>query len=473
MKTALLFLGLVPVLAAAPALTLYHQGFAVVRERVPLRLVAGETEAAFAGVTAQVEPDSVVLRDPAGKVAFRVLEQSYRADVVSQALLLTLHEGREIDFLVRDHDAREHTVRGKIIRGGHQPGGEPVAPIIEVEGKVRFSLPGEPLFPALGGDGILRPTLSWRLAAAVTAEFEAELGYVTGGLGWQAAYNLVAPEQGDLLDLVGWVTLSNQSGQTFTGAAVKLMAGDVARLAPPPVRMNRGREAVMLAMAADGAVTEKAFDEFRLYALPRLVTLRDRETKQVEFLRATGVRAPVLYVFDGAPGMSFSGGANRDPSFVSQGAAKVAVFREFQNSEENLLGVPLPKGRLRFYRQDAADGRLEFTGENELDHTPRNELVRVRTGNAFDLVGERTRTQYNGSNRQEFAEEDFEIRLRNRKAAPVTIRVIERLYRGGNWRLTQHSAPFTRRDAQTIEFGVAVPPDGETVVTYRVRYDWR
>ena len=199
MKTALLFLGLVPALSAAPALTLYHQGFAVVRERVPLRLAAGETEAAFAGVTAQVEPDSVVLRDPAGKVAFRVLEQGYRADVVSQALLLTLHEGRELDFLVRDRDAREHTVRGKVIRGGHQPGGEPVAPIIEVEGKVRFSLPGEPLFPALAGDGILRPTLSWRLAAPVAAELEAELGYVTGGLGWQAAYNLVVCDDVDEL----------------------------------------------------------------------------------------------------------------------------------------------------------------------------------------------------------------------------------------------------------------------------------
>jgi hypothetical protein len=473
MKTALIFLGLVPGLAAAPALTLYHQGFAVVRERVPLRLAAGETDAAFAGVTAQVEPDSVVLRDPAGKIDFRVLEQSYRADVVSQALLLTLHEGRELDFLVRDRDAREHTVRGKVIRGGHQPGGEPVAPIIEVEGKVRFSLPGEPLFPALGGDGVLRPTLSWRLASAAAADFEAELGYVTGGLGWQAAYNLVAPEQGDLLDLVGWVTLSNQSGQTFAGATIKLMAGDVARVAPHPSRMNRGREAVMLAMAADGAVTEKAFDEFRLYALPRPVTLRDRETKQVEFLRATAIRAPVRYVFDGAPGMQFSGGANRDPGFGSPGSAKVTVFREFRNSEENRLGVPLPKGRLRFYRQDAADGRLEFTGENELDHTPRNELVRVRTGDAFDLLGERIRTQYNGNNRQEFAEEEFEIRLRNRKASAVTIRVVERLYRGGNWRLTQHSAPFIRRDAQTIEFDVAVPPDGETVVTYRVRYDWR
>ena len=414
-----------------------------------------------------------MLRDPAGKIDFRVLEQSYRADVVSQALLLTLHEGRELDFLVRDRDAREHTVRGKVIRGGHQPGGEPVAPIIEVEGKVRFSLPGEPLFPALGGDGVLRPTLSWRLASAAAADFEAELGYVTGGLGWQAAYNLVAPEQGDLLDLVGWVTLSNQSGQTFAGATIKLMAGDVARVAPHPSRMNRGREAVMLAMAADGAVTEKAFDEFRLYALPRPVTLRDRETKQVEFLRATAIRAPVRYVFDGAPGMQFSGGANRDPGFGSPGSAKVTVFREFRNSEENRLGVPLPKGRLRFYRQDAADGRLEFTGENELDHTPRNELVRVRTGDAFDLLGERIRTQYNGNNRQEFAEEEFEIRLRNRKASAVTIRVVERLYRGGNWRLTQHSAPFIRRDAQTIEFDVAVPPDGETVVTYRVRYDWR
>lgn len=164
---------------------------------------------------------------------------------------------------------------------------------------------------------------------------------------------------------------------------------------------------------------------------------------------------------------------NRDPGYGTQGNRKVAVMREFRNSEANRLGLPLPKGKLRFYRRDDADGRIEFTGENELDHTPRNELIRVKTGDAFDVVGERVRSNFNGSNRQDFAEEDFEIRLRNRKTEPVTVRVVEHLYRWSNWSITAKSRDFVKKDAQTIEFEVPVPADSEQVVTYRVRYEWR
>jgi hypothetical protein len=231
---------------------------------------------------------------------------------------------------------------------------------------------------------------------------------------------------------------------------------------------------MMSAMAAEDAVTEKAFDEFHLYTLLRAVTLRDRETKQVEFMRATGVRAPVIYVYDGAAMYGrWGGGMNRDPGYGTQSNKKVWVMREFKNSEENKLGLALPKGRLRFYRRDSADGRIEFTGENELDHTAKNELIRVKTGDAFDVVGERVRTNFNGNNRQDFAEEDFEIKVRNRKAEPITVRVVEHLYRGSNWSITQKSDPFAKKDAQTIEFNVVVPADTEKVITYRARYEWR
>jgi hypothetical protein len=465
-------LGLAAVAIAQPALTVYNQGFAVVREKVPLDLKAGENVVTFVGATAQVEPDSVVLRDPAGKVQLRILEQSYRADVMSQGVLLALNEGKVIDFLVRDQNAKEYAVRGKVVRSGHNPAGEPISPIIEVDGKLRFSLPGEPLFPALAGDGILKPALTWKLAADQAAKFESELGYITGGMRWQAAYNLVAPEKGDSLDIVGWVTVSNQSGKAFEGATVKLMAGDVNRV-QPQARAMEGR-AVMMAMADAPQVTEKAFDEFHLYSLPRPVTVRDRETKQVEFMRATGVKAPVIYVYDGAAMFGvYRGGMIRDPGYGTQSNKKVWVMREFMNSEQNKLGLPLPKGRMRFYRRDDADGRIEFTGENELDHTARNELIRVKTGDAFDVVGERIRTNFQGQNRQDYAEEDFEIKVRNRKTEPIEVRVVEHLYRWTNWTITQKSDEYVKKDAQTIEFRVPLRPNEEKSITYRVRYDWR
>lgn len=474
-RFGLLSLALAATAVAQPALTIYNQDFAVVRERVPLDLKAGENAVTFAGATLQLEPDSVVLRDPAGVVRFQVLEQSYRADVMSQGLLLSLNEGRELEFIVRDRDAKEYVVRGKVIRSGYMPGGRQTSPIIEVEGKLRFSLPGEPLFPVLAGDGILKPTLSWKIGADSAAKFEAELGYITGGLSWNAAYNMVAPEKGDTLDIVGWVTMENQSGKRFENAAVKLMAGNVSRVQPE--RPAPGDEVRMRAFAVAAApVTEKAFDEFHLYSLARPVTLRDQETKQVEFMRATGVKAPVIYVYDGASnfGRRYGGGMIRDPGYGAQpGAKTVWVMREFRNSEENHLGLPLPEGRMRFYRRDDADGRIEFTGENEIGHTPRNELLRVRTGDAFDIVGERTRTDFNLSSRQDFAEEAFEIEVRNRKSEPVEVRVVEHLYRWVNWTIVAQSDDFTKQDAQTIEFRVPVKPDEERKVTYRVRYDWR
>lgn len=485
-------------LAAQPALTIYNQNFAVVRERVPLDLQAGVNQVTFSGATVLLEPDSVVLRDPAGQADVRVLEQNYRADTISQGLLLSLHEGKELDFLVRDQEAREHTVKGRVIRSGYVPGvvGGGVrrgqnpyqvqqamqaaagSPIIEVEGKLRFSLPGEPVFPALADDSILKPQLAWRLGAERAAKFNAELSYVTGGMSWEASYNLVAPEKGDTLDLLGWVTIDNQTGKQFDAAVIKLMAGDVHRLQPE--RENFPNAGMMRSMSDmnDAAVTEKAFDEFHLYALPRPTTLRNRETKQVEFIRASGVKAQTLYIYNGAAiGPQFRNWnaemIRNQPDYGTQSNPKVWVMREFKNSEENGLGVPLPKGRTRFYRRDDADGRLEFTGENSLDHTAKHETVRLYTGDAFDVVGERKRTDFALNNRQNQMEEAFEIKVRNRKTEPVEVRVVERLYRGVNWLILFQSHDFAKTDAQTVEFRVPVPADGETVVTYRVRYDWR
>jgi hypothetical protein len=444
-------------LAAQPALTIYNQNFAVVRERVPLELKAGVNVVKFAGATRLLEADSVVLRDPTGKVTLRVLEQSYRADTLNQGFLLALNEGKELDFLVRDQNARENIVRGTVIRSGYSGAGRATeTPIIQVDGKLRFSLPGEPIFPALGDAGVLKPMLSWQIEGDRTGKIEAELGYVTAGFSWEAAYNLIAPEKGDAVDIVGWVTVANTSGQSFFDATIKLMAGDVQKVQRrDAVELQRFEARVMSAPLMSGAVTEKAFDEFHLYALPRALTLRDRETKQVEFMRATGVKAPVVYVYDGT----------RHPT-------KVAVTREFKNSEQNGLGLPLPKGRTRFYRKDDADGRIEFVGEDLIDHTAKNELVRVKTGDAFDIVGERRAVERSSSGFKGQAEQAFEIKLRNRKATPVEVKVVEHL-NGPNWQVVEKSAEFTKKDASTIEFLVPLKSDEERSVTYRVRYEWK
>jgi hypothetical protein len=445
-------------LNAGPALTVYNRDFAVVREIIPLNLKAGTNAVDFAGVTAQVEPDSVVLRDVSGRVPLRILEQSYRADTASQGLLLALNEGREIDFVATDKNAKESLIKGRVIRSGYKGDGESGTPIIEVDGKLRFSLPGQPLFPSLGDDAILRPTLSWLVSAERAATLEAELGYITGGMNWQAAYNFIAPEKGDLVEIVGWVTVTNRTGKAFTDATIKLMAGDVNRVQP----QDQFRGQLKMAGRAPAGVsmqevTEKAFDEFHLYSLPRAVTLRDQETKQVEFLRASGVTAPQLYIYD-----------------HQKYGGKVATVREFKNTKENGgLGLPLPKGRTRFYRKDSSDERLEFVGENTIDHTAKNETLRIYTGDVFDIAAERKALDSKVSKGDRQLEEAFEITLRNRKTEAVEVRVTERFYSGRNWTMIEQSAPSVKTDAQTAEFRVQLQSGEERQISYRVRYDWK
>ncbi len=492
-----IFMGLVAVVCVwapargEPALTIYNQNFGVVRETIRLDLKPGVNRIAFSDITAHLEPDSVILRDPTGQRQLHILEQNYRNDPVSQGLLLSLYEGQTIDFLVRRGDIEE-IVQGKIIRSGYvspvprpwqyqysypQPSPGQEQPIVEIEGEIRFGLPGQPLFPSLTDETILKPTLNWVMESDAAGPLEAELAYVTDGMTWEASYNLVSPEKGDVLDIVGWVTIDNQSGRTFEEARIKLMAGDVSRLR----RVERERyaaEAAGMALYAAPApppVTEKPFEEYHLYTVQRATTLHDRETKQIEFLRASEVTFTRFYVYDGAK-IDWNEYRrrtyfNQDASYGTECNNKVWTMCEFENKEANGLGVPLPRGRTRFYRRDE-DGQLEFTGENIIDHTPKDETVRVYIGSAFDIVGERKRTDYKIDRGAETVDESFEIKLRNHKKEPVEIRVIEHLYRGLNWEITASSNIFKKIESQTVEFRIQVKRDEEKVLTYTVHYTW-
>jgi hypothetical protein len=496
--TAVLLFVFAAAALAEPSLTVYNQNFAVVRDQINLKLTKGINELSVTDITAHLEPDSVILRDPKGRRALQILEQNYRADPISQGLLLSLYEGKEIDFLTTDRDGEQKIQKGRIVRSGyvaHQsamqrygsryaqsqrsyaygPAGQP---IIEVDGMLRFGLPGLPLFPSLADDTILKPTIHWVLNTDRSGKLDAELSYVTGGMSWKADYSMLAGEKGDQLDVIGWVTIDNQSGKTFDNARIKLMAGDVSKIQPDQDRYNYSGLMSTRERSMPSPVSEKAFDEYHLYTLNRPATLHDRETKQVEFLRAEGVSSQQLYVYDGAKidARQYRGwtpdNIRRNREYGTQSNPKVWVMKEFENSEKNNLGIPLPRGVVRFYRRDD-DGQLEFTGENIIDHTPKDETVRVYTGNAFDLVGERKRTHYQIDSNADWLDEAFEIKLRNHKENDaVEFRVVEHLYRWINWDIFQKSDNFIKTDSQTIEFRVLVRPGQEKTITYKVHYTW-
>jgi hypothetical protein len=481
---------------APPSLTVYNQDFAVIRQEMALDLKAGVNDVAVTNITMHLEPDSVVLRDVTGKRPIQVLEQNYRADPVSEPLLLSLFEGKTIDFLVSNNN---QIVKGKIIRSGYTPHNsmamrrygpeyyqaqmvyaqpDSQQPIIEIDGKLRFGLPGTPVFPSLGDGSILKPTLHWLLSSSEAGRVRAELSYVTGGMTWEADYNVVAPEAGDTVDLVGWVTIDNQSGKTFENARIKLMAGDVSKIQRAQAYYDFARSAARAEVVSTvPAVTEKAFDEYHLYTLARPATLHDRETKQVELIHASSVPTKRVYVYDGVyiDRNRYSGwnweNIRNDQAYGTESNPKVWVMREFVNSEANHLGMPLPKGRLRFYRRND-DGQVEFTGENVIDHTPRDERIRIYTGNAFDLTGARRRTNYAIDTDKRTLDESFEIKVRNHKKEAVTVRVVEHLYRWMNWSVLANSDPYNKKESQTVEFPVTIAPNAEKTITYTAHYTW-
>ena len=354
--------------------------------------------------------------------------------------------------------------------------------MIEVDGKLIFQLPGAPIFPATTDGLLLKPTLKWKIESARPAHFGAELAYITRGFTWQATYNIVAPEStdtthGDRAEINGWATMQNTSGTDFPQARIKLMAGDVAKIRDSQ-RFAQQMYYSSASVAVDGSssnVTQKAFDDYHLYDLNRTVSLLDGETKQVEFLFAKDVMIKRLYQYDGgATNLSYNPNYFNQESNFGQGDNRtVAIRQEFKNAAANHLGIPLPAGRMRLYRRDAG-GQVEFVGESLIRHTPVDDTVSIVTGNAFDLKGKRTQTKFYTQQQtgNRFTDENFAIKLTNAKKQPVTIVVIERLYRGQNWTIRDPSVPYREVDSHTIEFPIEVPASGDATVTYQVHYTW-
>jgi len=484
--------------SAQTQVTVYNQSFATVKENRVLELKKGENEVRMTDITAHLEPESVVLRHLRQPDFIKILEQNYESDPLSEGLLLRKSEGRTIDFeITLPTGGEKKIVKGKILRSGYIPhtsafqhygpqyqynqmaysnpqgGGQP---IVEVDGKIQFGLPGKPIFEALDPKSFLKPTLLWRLWADAPGKQEVEFSYLTGGMRWEANYNAVAPEKGDAFDIVGWVTLENMSGKDFDNANVKLMAGDVARVTPGGE--NFAVSGMMARDEAGGrpAVTERTFEEYHLYTLARPTSVLDREIKQVEFVRAANVPASRVYVYDGFKldqryrGWDYSS-IRSQPEYGTISNPKVWVMLEFQNSEKGHLGRPLPKGKVKLYRRDL-DARNEFIGEDQIDHTPKDETVRLYTGNAFDIVGERRQTNFRLDSNNHWLDESFEIKVRNHKNERVEVRVVEHLYRWLQWTITTGSMEHRDIDARTMEFRPTIAAGGETVIRYTAHYTW-
>lgn len=444
-------------------LTVYNQNMALVKDKRVLALKAGMNEIRFTDVAAQIDPTSVQftsLTDPSGT---RVLEQNYAYDIVGSKKILEKYLDQNIALVTEDGSKYS----GKLLSGSDD------IILQSDDGQVttiKLARVRELKFPNLPGGLITKPTLIWLINSAHAGNHDTQVTYITNGINWKANYVVVANKDDTAMNLNGWVTIDNQSGATYEDANLKLVAGDVRRVTPPPAARDGYALPTAAPKGAEAQFVQQDIFEYKLYSLQRATTIRNRETKQIEFTSAVGVPINKLFVYDGGASYRFYGYQITDPNYGKTSGTKVAVMLEFKNSEQNKLGIPLPKGTIRVYKADA-DGGNQFIGEDNIDHTAKDEMIRLNIGNAFDVVGERKQTSFVKIS-DRVIEETYEIKLRNHKKEAVEVRVVERLFRWSNWQILKSNHDYTKTDSQTIEFRVNVKPDGESVVNYTVRYSW-
>lgn len=444
-------------------------GFAIVREERELELPAGRSQQRFVDVAAYIDPTTVTfasLTEP----ATRVLEQSFQFDLVNSRKLLLRYLGRPV-AVERVQGSQVSTLSGTLLSASDG------LVLRTADGTVTALRDHAAIrFPELPGGLITQPTLEWLLNSPRAGKQRTRVSYETGGITWWADYNLVFKPGKDansgLLDLSAWVSIVNLSGASYRETRLKLVAGDVQRTAQLRPMLRRAEAVMLTGSAEEPGFAEKAFAEFHLYTLGRRTDLPDNSTRQLElFDQVRQIPARKLLVYRGLAA-SFGGGPMLERDYGLAGNTKVDVHLEFRNDKSLGLGVPLPAGRIRVSQLDDADGSLEFIGEDRIGHTARDELVRVRLGTAFDVVGERRQIDFAVDTRARWLEEEIEVRVRNRKSEPVDVTVAEPMFRSGQWKILRHSQDYTKVDAQGIQFATRLAAGGESVIRYRVRYSW-
>lgn len=433
------------------AVTAYNSGIALVRDTRRLSLPSGEIDLRFSDVAQQIRPETVSLRSVTTPGSVAVIEQNYEFDLISPAKMMEKYVGKEVALVNFSREIGFERVAAELLSVNE-------GPIYRVGAEIFLGHPGNVVLPEIPENLIARPSLIWRLANE-SAEQTLEAAYLTAGIGWKADYVITLARDEQSLDVDGWVTLTNMSGATFNNAMVKIVAGDV-HLAPAPVVMDAVMEmGYAQAASAPPMPREEAFGEYHLYTLPRRTTIRQNQTKQVALLGAEGVRTSKRYEFRGQEHYFMQ---IIPPQELNE---KVGVFLEFRNEQANKLGIPLPAGTMRVYQEDQ-DGMLQFSGEDNIQHTPKDEEVSLRLGNAFDVTGERIQTDF----RQiapNVTESAYRITLRNHKEQDIVVEVVEPV--PGDWEVLEKSHEFEKKDARTIVFRVPVARDAEVKVEYRVR----
>jgi hypothetical protein len=440
-------------------ITIYNSNVGLVRETRMLQLPAGRASLRFADVAAQIRPETVHLVSLSAADSLNVLEQNYQYDLLNPTKLLDKYVGREVTLVLRRFENNTEVLtpvvavllsnnNGQVWRIGGQIVINP-ANIVETR------------FPDLPQNLVATPTLVWDIENGGGAGQTVEASYLTAGMNWRADYVLVVNADDTRGDVQGWVTLTNTSGAGFDDARLQLVAGNLNRVEEgQDLDAVRSRPSDKPAIMGRPQFREQAFFEYHLYTLERPASIREQETKQLSLLESAGFEVAKEFVIDGLPEYYMNYNSPGQPI-----AQKVGVFVQFRNSTQNRLGMPLPAGTIRLYKKDDQGGQ-QFIGEDRIEHTPKDEDVRVKVGDAFDITAERKQTDYKVISGQ-VTEYAYEITIRNHKQEPISVIVNEPI--SGDWRIVSANFKAQKTEAFAARFRVPVAKDGEAKLVYRVR----
>ena len=436
------------------AITIYNNNLALVKDTRKISLSSGEITLQFSDVAQLIKPETVSMRSISHPGSLRILEQNYEFDLISYEKLMEKYVGKDIKLInfsdrigFYEKDARLMSyTQGR--------------PIYKVDGQIYLNHPGSVVLPEIPDNLIAKPTLVWLLNNQETDQ-EIEVTYLTNGVGWRSDYVVVYDDKEAMMNLDAWITLNNQSGTAYTDAILKLVAGEV-----NIVTHSKGQR-LMLGVEARASrtlekkVQEESFAEYHLYTVPRKTTIKENQSKQINLFSAQGIGVERVY--------EFRGQAHYYSQHIPQfGPEKVASYLTFENEKDNELGMPLPGGVIRVYQRDSA-GALQFSGEDRIKHTPKDETVRLKLGNAFDIVGERKQMDYQKIGNR-VHESSYKITLRNHKEQDIVVDVVEPL--SYDWTILQSNFEYKKTDARSATFSIPVKADGETVLEYRVRIQY-
>ena len=440
------------------SVTVYNQNIGLVKDTRKLKIPAGQGELRFMDVAAYIQPETVHVKSLNAANQFTVLEQNYEYDLINRAKLLDKYVGQKVKLVHwNEYQDKQDVVEATLISNNDSP-------IFQINDEIHLGYPGEVILPKIPDNLIAKPTLTWLFDNAKANAQDVEVSYITGGLNWKADYVLVINKDDTLGDLSGWVTLTNQSGATYNNAKLKLVAGKVNVASPVSQRVYKLAASEMKDDAASvPQFQEQGLFEYHLYDLQRPTSIKENQTKQISLLESTGATIKKEFTVEGPQGYGWFMSYFQAPT-----KCPVNVVMTLHNSEANHLGMPIPAGTVRLYKEDKS-GSLQFIGQDNIDHTPKDEELKLKVGEAFDVTAERRQISFQQIVNSNIYESEWEITIKNHKKEDIAVTVIEPLIGFSNWEVLSNSLPYEKMDASTLKFLVPVSKDGNVKLTYKVR----